>query len=98
MKSIPYSLVLALSAFCLILSITLVFSGLSNQKLQMSAQQQQEEITKGQMSQQIGSNLVRDIAQLSVKNDTLKSLLAKNGFTVTVNPPAGSPSPSPAKP
>ena|SRR5438067_2202829 len=96
MKPTQFYIVVALGAVCLILSIAVIALGQSNQRLQMEAQQQQEEINKGQISQQIGTNIVRDIAQLSLKNDKLKEVLTKNGFNVTVNPtaPAGSPAPS----
>jgi hypothetical protein len=43
------------------------------------------------MSQQIGVNLLKEIAAASVKDDKLKDVLAKSGYTVTVN---ASPTPS----
>jgi len=75
----------------LILVISLIFMGQSNQKLQTQLQQQQEDINKGSMSQQIGVNLLKEIAAASVKDVKLKDVLAKSGYTVTVN---ASPTPS----
>jgi predicted Holliday junction resolvase-like endonuclease len=95
MKPTQFYIAVALGAICLILSIALIALGQSNQHLQMEAQSQQAEINKGSMSQQIGTNIVRDIAQLSVKNEKLKEVLTKNGFNISVNPPAGSASPTP---
>ena len=82
-----------LSLVCLGLSIAVILSARTNQKLQAEIQGQQMEINKGTQSQQIGTNLVRDIAVAATKNDNLKDLLSRNGFTLTQNP---SPAPSPA--
>jgi hypothetical protein len=67
--------------------------GQKNQSLQTQLQAQQEVINKGSMSQQIGTNLLKEIAQASIKDDKLKDVLTKSGYSVTVN---ASPSPSPA--
>ena len=83
-----------LGLLCLVLSIATIRSGKANQKLQADLQAQQIEINKGTMSQQVGTNLVRDIAVAATKNTKLKDLLARNGFTLTENP-APSPAPSP---
>ena len=44
------------------------------------------------MTQQIGVNLLKEIAAASIKDDALKDVLSKNGYSVQVN---ASPSPSP---
>ncbi len=89
-----YLTVSALGALSLILSISLIISGESNRSLQAGLQAQQSEINKGSMSQQVATNLLRDIAGAATKDDKLKELLTRNGFTLTENPTA-SPSPSP---
>lgn len=90
MKQWQFLTLTALSAICVALSLVAVTSGKSNQKLQTDLQLQQAEINRGSMSQQVGSNLVRDMAGAATKNDKIKDLLTKNGFTLT---PAASPSP-----
>ena len=83
-----------LSLICLGLSIAVIASARTNQKLQTELQAQQLEINKGTQSQQIGTNLIRDIAVAATKNDHLKDLLSRNGFTLTQNAsPAASPAP-----
>ena len=79
----------------LLLSIAVVVTGRGNQERatqlqakQAALSQQQEEINKGNLSQQIGVNLIRAAAELSTRNDAIKQLLARHGFTVTVNPEA----------
>ena len=94
----------AASALCLLLSIILFWEGGVNQglqndiqKQQVSLQQQQEEINKGgEISQKVGPNLLRDMAVASTKNDKMKALLAKHGYTVNVSSPAPGSSPAPA--
>jgi len=107
---IPYYISIAASALCLILSIMVLAVGNSNQGLQdevqkqqealqakqQALQTQQEEINAGnQISQQIGPNLLRDMAASSVKNEKMKALLSKHGYNVQVKdgPAAGTPAP-----
>jgi len=84
-----------LSIIPLILVINLIFMGQKNQSLQTQAQGQQEEINKGSMIQQVGVNILKEVAAASVKDDKLKDVLTKSGYQVSVNPSATS-SPSPA--
>jgi predicted Holliday junction resolvase-like endonuclease len=83
-----------LSLIPLILTINLIFMGQKNQSLQAQLQAQQEQINTGSRIQQVGMSVLKDIAAASVKDDKLKDVLAKNGYSVTVNSP--SPSPEPA--
>lgn len=96
MKPPQFIVTVVLSIVPLILVIMLIFMGQKNQALQAQVQTQQEDINRGSMSQQIGVNMLKDIAQASVKDDALKDVLTKSGYTVTVN--KASPSPSPANP
>ena len=86
MKPTQFYVSVALGAACLVLSIASVSMGQSNQRLQLEAQGQQMEINKGNTSQQIGTNILRDMAQSAVKNEKMKAVLAKNGFNVQVTP------------
>jgi predicted Holliday junction resolvase-like endonuclease len=94
MKPPLFIVAVILSLVPLILVINLIFIGQKNQNLQAQLQAQQEEINKGSMTQQIGVNILKEIAAASVKDEKLKEVLNKNGYSVTVNSP--SPSPSPA--
>jgi hypothetical protein len=102
---IPFLVSLASSGLCLVLSIIIFAVGNSNQsiqaevqKQQLELQKQQEQINTGnQISQQVGPNLLRDMATSSVKNEKMKALLAKHGYNVTYQAPA-SPAPDAAAP
>ena len=94
MKPVQFYITVALAAVCLILSIIVIAMGQSTQHLQAQAQDQQNEINRGNMSQQIGTKILQDMASVSVKNDKMKDVLSRNGYNVTVNP-ATSPSPTP---
>jgi predicted Holliday junction resolvase-like endonuclease len=95
MKPPQFIVAVVLSLVPLILVINLIFIGQKNQSLQSQLQAQQEAINKGSMTQQIGVNILKEIAAGSVKDDKLKEVLTKSGYSVTVNASA-SPSPSPA--
>jgi hypothetical protein len=103
---IYYYISVAASALALVLSIVLFAVGSTNQTLQneVQAQQtelqkQQQEIEKGsQISQQVGPNLLRDMAVASTKSEKMKQLLAKNGYQVNVATPAPGSSPAPKAP
>ena len=92
MRSSHFYISTALAAICLLLSIWIIFAGSSNQKLQteLSKQQQQlqaqqEQINAGNViSQQVGPNILRDMAMVSVEDQAMKDLLAKHGYTVNV--------------
>jgi hypothetical protein len=102
---IPYYISVAASALSVLLAIILFAVGNSNQSLQAEVQKQQAELQKqqeqintgNQISQQVGPNLLRDMAISSVKNEKMKALLAKHGYNVNYQPPA-SPAPGAAAP
>lgn len=92
MKAPQFYITLALGTLCLVLAITSIVLGKTNNTLMQTQQQQQEEINRGNTSVQIGQNLLRDMAEVSLKNDKIKDVLARNGYTVNA-----APSPTPAK-
>ena len=96
MKAPQFFTVLGLSALALVLTIVLIVYGQGNQKLQAQLQAQQEDINRGSMSQQVGQNLLKDIAIGSQKSTVLKDVLTRNGYTVTASSPSPSPSSAPA--
>ena len=72
--------------------------GKSNQSLIQKQQQQQAEINRGQMSVQIGQNLLRKMAEVSLHNEKIKEVLAANGFSVQPANQAAPAAPAPAAP
>jgi hypothetical protein len=94
MKPPQFIVAVILSLIPLILTINLIFMGQKNQSLEAQLQAQQEQVTNGSRIQQVGLNVLKDIAAASVKDDKLKDVLSKNGYSVSVNSP--SPSPAPA--
>ena len=81
MKMWQFVIALILGFICLGLSSFGIITGITNQKLQSDIQVQQLEINKGNLTQQVGTNLVREIAAKAANNENLKNLLIRNGFT-----------------
>ncbi len=92
MRSSQFYISTALAGLCLILSIWIIAAGSANQRLQteltqqqQKLQAQQEQINAGNViSQQVGPNILRDMAMVSVEDQAMKDLLAKHGYTVNV--------------
>jgi Na+-transporting NADH:ubiquinone oxidoreductase subunit NqrC len=97
---IPFYISVAASGLSLILSVVLLIFGGIDQGLQAEIQKQQAELQKQQeqintgntISTDVGPKLLQDMAQVSIKDEKMKELLAKHGYTVAT------PAPSPAKP
>ena len=80
---------------------------MQDQQQLVQGKQQQYQVQQGQISegnaisQQVGPALLRDMAALSVKNEKMKTLLAKHGYNVEVkaeegtSTPAATPKPAP---
>jgi len=92
MKAPQFYITVLFSAICLVLSVMAISSGQSSQDLQGKLQLQQMEIQRGMANKQVGQKLVNDMAQASLKNEKIKQVLARNGYSVN----AASPSPSPS--
>jgi hypothetical protein len=103
---IAYYISVAATALSLVLAIILFAVGNSNQTLQTEIQKQQGELQKQQeqintgntISQQVGPNLLRDMAISSVKNEKMKALLSKHGYNVSMPPATPAPSGAGATP
>ena len=103
MRSSQFVISTALAAICFVLSVWIIFKGSANEKLQQELtkqqqqlQSQQEQINAGNViSQQIGPNILRDMAMVSVEDKEMKDLLAKHGYTVNVQ---ATPAPDESKP
>jgi hypothetical protein len=89
MKTYEFFTVLGMGILCLLLSIATIVSGHSNRGLQAQLQAQQEEINRGNVSQQVGTNILRDMANSGANNQAMKDVLTKNGYTLT--PAEGAP-------
>ena len=61
----------------------------SNRTIERGLQDQQVNINRGQLSQQVGTALVKDLAVASVSNSKIKELLSKHGITVNQNANGG---------
>jgi Tfp pilus tip-associated adhesin PilY1 len=92
MNSLLPKVNLLAGATVLALAVWLVILGSGNQTLQAEAQSQVLKIRTGQQTQQItgqvATNIVKDMAQLSLADSELRGLLQKHGFTVQVRQPA----------
>jgi predicted Holliday junction resolvase-like endonuclease len=87
-SSAQYLISVVLGVVCLVLSVSAIVSGKANTRLQQELQAQQIEINKGMQSQQVATNLLRDIGPAATKNSKLKDLLTRNGFTLTEDAPS----------
>jgi hypothetical protein len=100
---IPFYISVAASGLSLILSIVLFTFGGINQGLQTEVQKQQQELQKQQeqintgnsISKDVGPNLLRDMAIVSIKDEKMKMLLAKHGYNVATPTPGPASSPAP---
>ncbi len=95
MNTKQFYIAAAAAAICLILSLSLIFFARGNQQLQQQLQNQQNEINRGSASQQIGTQVLQEMGQVALTDARMKDVLAKNGYNVTVNPPAPSTSATP---
>jgi hypothetical protein len=110
---ISFYISVAASALCLLLSIIIFWVGNVNQSLQAEVQQKQQDLQKQQeqintarqIQEKVGPALLQDMAQVSLKNEKMKALLAKHGYNVQLNatpaPASGgasAPAPKPSAP
>ncbi len=94
MKRSQFVFLLVLAVACLCLALVSIVFARQNQKLQVEVQGQQVIINKGALSQQIGANLLREMAAAASSDDKMRELLQENGYNVSANS-AASPSPAP---
>jgi hypothetical protein len=87
MKQAHSSLAVLLGGLALLLTLILVIVSIMNRGLERKLQVQQGTIQQGQMSQQVGTAIVRDAAQLAVgqNNTQLRDLLSKHGITINTS-------------
>ncbi len=88
MKRWQFSILLTLGIACLCLSLVTIVFARENRKLQEIVQAQQAIINKGNLSQQIGTNLLREMAAVAQTDEKMRALLQENGFSLSANPAA----------
>ena len=101
MKSGQYYICVAVSGLCLLMTALLFLVGQSASGLQTTLAQQQEEINKGSLSQQVGQNLLREMAQVALNNPRVLEVLRRSGYNITAapapaQPGSAQPAPTPA--
>ncbi len=94
MNPIQYYIAVILGVISLSLTVVVACYTQSNQQIQNQVQNRQVELNQGSTAQQLATNILQDVAVASLKNQKLKDLLTKNGYTVTVNNPTATPSPA----
>ncbi|HXA10394.1 MAG TPA: hypothetical protein VNW28_10450 [Chthoniobacterales bacterium] len=92
MKRWQFVLLLTLGVVCLCLSLVTIVFAQENRKLQEALQMQQAAINKGSLSQQIGTNLLREMAATAQTDEKMRDLLQQNGFSL---PAKSTPTPTP---
>ena len=86
MKRWQFSVLLTLGILCVCLSLVTIVFARENRRLQESVQAQQVIINKGNLSQQLGTNLVREMATVAQTDEKMKTLLQDNGFNLPSGP------------
>lgn len=84
MKSVQSTIAVFLGGLALVLTLVLVITSVMNRGLERKLQAQQGTIQQGQISQQVGTAIVRDAAQIAVgqNNSQLRELLSKHGIQI----------------
>ena len=93
MKLWQYTTCVILGAACVGLSAVIVYTARSNMVLQDAIQARQQQLNNsvlGPQAQQIANNILQDMAATAAKNEKMRDLLAKHGYTVPAAPPAAS--------
>ena len=92
MKRWQFTLLLAIGIVCLCLGLVMIVFARQNRGLQEGLQAQQAIINKGALSQQIGANLLREMAAVAQNDERMRNLLKDNGYNLAPQPTA-SPNP-----
>lgn len=85
MKRWQFLLLTVVAVVCLCLTIVSIVFARQNQKLQNEVQAQQTTINKGALSQQVGANLLRQMAAAAQSDDKMKQLLRDNGYNLSTS-------------
>ena len=93
MKRWQFVLLMTIGVACLCLSLVTIVFARQNRKLQEAVQAQQAIINKGAVSQQIGTNLLREMAAAAQTDEKIRQLLEASGNNPSATPTAVLPSP-----
>ena len=93
MKHWQFVLLTTIGVACLCLSLVTIVFAHQNRKLQEAVQAQQAMINKGALSQQIGANLLRELAAIAPSDEKIRELLEASGDNSSMTPAAVSPVP-----
>ena len=93
MKHWQFVLLTTIGVACLCLSLVTIVFAHQNRKLQEAVQAQQAMINKGALSQQIGANLLRELATIAATDEKMRELLNASGYNSSLTPAALSPVP-----
>ena len=93
MKRWQFVLLMTIGVACLCLSLVTIVFARQNRKLQEAVQAQQAIINKGAVSQQIGTNLLRELAAIAPTDEKMRELLEASGYNSSVTPAAALPAP-----
>ncbi len=93
MKRWQFVLLMVIGVACLCLSLVSIVFAHQNRKLQEAVQAQQAIINKGALSQQIGTNLLREMAAAAQTDEKMRQLLQDSGYNPLATPAAAAPAP-----
>lgn len=71
---------LGLGAAALVACLALLLLTLANRRTQQQLQAHQLQINNGRVTQQVTSNVIRDLAPLALRDNEIAALLKKYGF------------------
>jgi predicted Holliday junction resolvase-like endonuclease len=98
MSSLLSKLNLAAGITVFVLTILLIVFTTANRSLQAEAQAQENKIRTSQQTQQasgqVAGNIAKELAQYSVQNEKVRSMLERHGFNVQVRPASGTSAPA----
>ena len=85
MKAWQYTTTVILGVLCVGLSTAIVLTSQSNMTIQDEIQVRQQMLNKsvlGQQAQQITSTILQDMAAVAAKDEKMRKLLSKYGYTI----------------
>jgi hypothetical protein len=88
MKRWQFVLLMTIGVACLCLSLVTIVFARQNRKLQEVVQAQQAIINKGALGQQIGANLLREMAAVAQTDEKMRQLLQAKGYNLSATPTA----------
>jgi hypothetical protein len=81
-----------LGLVCLALSVATILLARDNQRMEQTVQEQRTMLERGILGpqgQQVGNNVLQDLAATAQRDAEVRSLLARHGFQVNVAPTNG---------